>query len=128
MKMKNSQTEQVVFSDLSGNIPNPKKIGVVVIGLADTTQDVWITQAAKVLTESQVSWPKDTQAVIAYSGYDDDPRELWQVEMPARKLAKFSQALWFAGFPKSRLESTSILLLMACDTTSKIFEAGAGHA
>lgn len=118
----------VVLSDKNSRIYDPGKLGVVIIGLADATPDDWCDKAADVLSVMQKTWPKDCRILIAYSGYDDDPRALWEIEMPARKIARFTHALWNAGFPQDRVDRDSSLLLTACSAAALQFEKGAGHA
>jgi hypothetical protein len=103
-----------VFSDIATDLPDPNRIGLVVIGMADATPDDWLKTAAATLAEVQKEWSKDVKVIIAYSGYDEDPRQLWEIEEAKRKLSTFSMALWNAGFPKERFDNDTNMLLMAC--------------
>ena len=114
---------KAVYSANTATVPDPRETGTVILGLADDTPDSWIKSGAATLARIEKEWPKECRIILAYSGYDNDPRALWQIDVPSQKITALAQAFYEAGLPWARLDENTKAVFAQCADSVRLSQA-----
>lgn len=92
---------------------------ILAIGVADDLSRAALKDAVAKTKSVNDRLPRSTALMLTLDGFDDDPRELWEIAEARDFLLAFAAGIIQAGIPLERFLPESVRLITACLATRR---------